>query len=72
MGTADFEAVVLHHVELVGERVDRLVAEPVVIVPAEMALVERDRAVRQVNMLRRRLSHLPFSSTGHSDTHLLR
>ena len=44
MGAADLEAIVLHHVELVGERIDRGVAEPVVIVPAEAALVERHRA----------------------------
>src|SRR5205807_6675789 len=31
-------------VELVGESIDRLVAEPDVIVPAKSALVERDRA----------------------------
>src|SRR6201981_4070374 len=44
MLAADLEPVVLHDVELVGERVDRGITKPVVIVPAEAALVERNRA----------------------------
>src|SRR3954466_3006026 len=40
MAAADLELIVLHHVELVGERVDRGVAEPVVIIPPERALIE--------------------------------
>ena len=44
MGAADLEAIVLHHVELVGQRIDGGVAEPLVIVPAEAALVQRQRA----------------------------
>src|SRR3954466_9266578 len=43
-GAADLETAVLHHVELVGERVDGGVAEPAVIVPAKAALIERQRA----------------------------
>src|SRR5436305_15303481 len=44
MAAADLEAIVLHDVETVGQRVDRGVAEPVIIVPAEAALVQRYRA----------------------------
>ena len=44
MAAADFEAVVLHHVELVGERVDRGIAELVVIVPAEALIPDRPGA----------------------------
>src|ERR1700746_519375 len=44
MAAADLEAVVLHHVEFVGESIDRSVAKALVIVPAEAALIERDRA----------------------------
>jgi len=44
VSAADLETVVLHHVELVGERIDGGVAEPVVIVPAKTALIKRQRA----------------------------
>ena len=44
MAAADLEPVVLHHVEFVRQRIDRGIAELVVIVPAEAALVERDSA----------------------------
>ena len=44
MGAADLKAVVLHHVELVGQCIDRGIAEPLVIVPAEAALIQRQRA----------------------------
>src|SRR4029077_13068098 len=44
VSAADLETIVLHHVELVGERIDRGIAEPRVIVPAEAALVERHRS----------------------------
>src|SRR6266576_6077041 len=42
MAAADLKPIVLHHVEFVGEGVDRGIAKPTVIVPAEAALVERD------------------------------
>ena len=35
MGAADLEPVVLHHVELVRERIDRGIPQAAVIVPAE-------------------------------------
>src|ERR1700739_5073834 len=47
MAGADLETIVLHDVELVGQRVDRDVAEPLVIIPAETALIERDGAGKE-------------------------
>src|SRR3979411_1720820 len=44
MAAADLEAVVLHHVELVGEGIDRGVAEALIIVPAKTALVQPNGA----------------------------
>src|SRR5437588_12123043 len=38
------ETGVLHDVDAIAQRLDRLVAEPLVIVPAKAALVERQRA----------------------------
>jgi len=40
---ADLETIVLDHVEPIRQRMDVGVAEPRVVVPAEAALVERDR-----------------------------
>ena len=47
VAAAGLEAIVLHHVELVGERVDGGISEAVVVVPAERALVERERACEE-------------------------
>src|SRR6266404_8894567 len=44
VAAADLKAIVLHHVEFVGEGVDCGIAQPLVIVPAEAALIERDGA----------------------------
>src|ERR1019366_5926639 len=44
VAAADLEAIVLHDVELVRQRIDRGLAKPLVIVPAETALIERDGA----------------------------
>src|SRR5487761_2156623 len=44
MAAAGIEAIVLHDVELVRQRVDRGLAKPLAIVPAESALIERHRA----------------------------
>src|ERR1700676_1259609 len=44
MAAADFETIVLHHVELVRQCIAAGVAKPLVIVPAEAALIERDGA----------------------------
>src|SRR6185437_6449271 len=41
---ADFEPVVLHNVEFIGERIDRGIPKPLVVVPAEATLIERNRA----------------------------
>jgi len=43
MGAANLKPIVLYHVEFVRQRVDRGVAQPRVIVPAEAALIERHR-----------------------------
>jgi len=63
MGAADLEAIVLHDVELVGERIDRGITELVVIVPAETTLVERDyRALKSEVLSRTRSSALVTQS----------
>src|SRR4051812_45408792 len=41
MAAAGFEALVLHDIELVGQGVDGGVAEAVIVIPAEPALIER-------------------------------
>src|SRR6266851_2258523 len=44
VAAANLKAIVLHHVEFVGECVDRGVTKPSIIVPAEAPLIERDSA----------------------------
>ena len=53
MRAANFQPVILHDVELIGERIDGRAAELVVIVPTKAALVERDLDLEEASLANR-------------------